>query len=83
MTSLYNETTDFLAAGMTAEALVNYRPSEAAMRYFEQLIAKEKREGLLPEEADDLERMMEIERVLSLVKAKARLKLSQRDAQSA
>jgi hypothetical protein len=82
MTTFYNEATDFLAAGMTPEELLAFRPSMDASRRFEELVAKEKHEGLLPDEADDLERMMEIERVLSLVKAKARLRLSQQNAQA-
>ena len=82
MTTFYNEATDFLAAGMTPQELLAFRPSIEASRRFEELVAKEKNEGLLPNEADDLERMMEIERVLSLVKAKARLRLSQQNEQA-
>jgi hypothetical protein len=39
------------------------------------LIHKEKTEGLLPEEREELDRVMEIERVLSLAKARARARL--------
>ena len=77
MSTLHHEAIDFLAAGVTTDQLISYRPSEEAQLYFESLVAKEKREGLLPEEAEELERMMETERLLSLVKAKARMRTVQ------
>jgi hypothetical protein len=75
MIKLYEEAIDLIARGVTSEALVAFQPSEAANLRFEDLIAREKHEGLLPEETEELDRMMEINRVLSLAKAKARLHL--------
>lgn len=77
MSTTYQEAIDFLAAGSTTSQLISYRPSQEAQRYFEALVAKEKREGLLPDEAEELERMMETERLISLVKAKARIKAAE------
>jgi hypothetical protein len=74
---MYDEAIEFLAGGMTAQELVAFRPSAAASARFEWLIQKEKTEGLLPEEREELDRVMEIERVLSLAKARARARLSQ------
>jgi hypothetical protein len=72
----YDEAIEFLARGMTAEELVAFRPSAASSERFEWLIQNEKTEGLLPEEREELDRVMEIERVLSLAKARARARLN-------
>jgi hypothetical protein len=83
MSTIYDEVTDLIAKGVTPEDLLAFKPSEEACLRFEELIAREKREGLLPEEADELDRMMEAERLFSLAKAKARLFLSKRDVKAA
>jgi hypothetical protein len=80
MKGIYDEATDLLASGVTAEQLLAFRPSDEAQRRFEELIAREKRDGLLAEESEELDRMMEVNRILSLAKAKARLRLNQRAA---
>lgn len=76
----YQEAIEFLAQGMTPLELIAFRPSADASARFEWLIEKEKSEGLLAEEREELERTMEVERVLSLAKARARTKLTQRAA---
>jgi len=72
MKNAYDEAIDFLAGGVTPESLVAFQPSPEARARFEALIAKEKKIGLLPEEMEELDRMMEIDRLMSLAKAKAR-----------
>ncbi len=76
MSFAYDDVIEFLAGGMTAQELVAFKPSAAASERFEWLIQKEKEEGLLPDERDELDRVMEIERVLSMAKARARVRLS-------
>jgi hypothetical protein len=80
MNSIVDEALELMASGYTPEVLIAFKPSEAASRHFEDLIAREKNEGLLPEETAELDRMMEMERVLSLAKARARLKLKEKAA---
>ena len=80
MMTAYQEAIEFLAQGMTPQELVAFRPSAEASARFEWLIQKEKSEGLLAEERDELERAMEVERVLSLAKARARTRLAQHAA---
>ena len=80
MMTAYQEAIEFLAQGMTPQELIAFRPSADASARFEWLIGKEKSEGLLVEEREELERAMEVERVLSLAKARARTKLAQRAA---
>lgn len=75
MKNAYDEAIDFLAGGVTPESLVAFQPSAEAKARFESLIAKEKGHGLLPEETEELDRMMEIDRLMTLAKAKARLNL--------
>lgn len=75
MKSAYDEAIDFFAGGVTPEALVAFQPSAEACARLEALIAREKTVGLLPEEVEELDRMMEIERFMSLAKAKARKNL--------
>ena len=77
MNSIYDEVTDFLVSGLTPEQLIGYAPSSEAQARFEALIAREKRDGLLPEESAELDRMMEAHRFLMMAKAKAMLKASQ------
>ena len=76
MIAAYDEVIEFLACGVTPQELVAFRPSPAASDRFEWLIRKEKSEGLLPGESEELERVMEVERVLSLARARARTKLA-------
>lgn len=80
MNSIVDEALELMAGGYTPEQLVAFKASDEASRKFEELIAREKNEGLLPEEAAELDRMMEMERVLSLAKARARLKLKEKAA---
>lgn len=80
MNSIVDEALELMASGYTPEVLIAFKPSEEASRRFENLIAREKDEGLLPEETAELDRMMEMERVLSLAKARARLKLKEKAA---
>ena len=80
MTTAYQEAIEFLAQGMTPQELVAFRPSAEASARFEWLTRKEKSEGLLADEREELERAMEVERVLSLAKARARSRLAQRAA---
>jgi hypothetical protein len=80
MTTIYDEAIDLLSGGYTPEQLITFKASEEASRRFEELIAREKSDGLLPEETAELDRMMEMERVLSLAKAHALLKMKNKAA---
>ena len=80
MTTAYQEAIEFLAQGMTPQELVAFRPSADASARFEWLIQKEKSEGLMAEDREELDRAMEVERVLSLAKARARTRLGHRAA---
>ena len=77
MNPAFDEAIEFLAGGMTPHELVAFKPSAAASARFEWLVQKEKTKGLLPGERAELDLVMEVERVLSLAKARARVRLNQ------
>jgi hypothetical protein len=72
VTRVYDEIIDFLAGGFTPESLIAYQPSEEAKRRVEDLIRKEKTEGLAPQETSELNHYMELDHILTLAKARAR-----------
>ncbi|MBL9133419.1 MAG: hypothetical protein JNG86_19565 [Verrucomicrobiaceae bacterium] len=77
MSSLYDEAIDLIARGHTSEELLAFKPSTEAQEHFEDLVAREKNEGLLPGETEELDRLMELYRMLTLAKSRARLNLQQ------
>jgi len=72
MIKAYNEFVDFIAAGSTSEAVVNFTPSNATKEYVADLIRREKTTGLSAEESSELEHFMQLEHIMRLAKAKAR-----------
>ena len=68
----YLEIIDFIAAGATPQAVVDYRPSAATQQRVAELIAREKAGGLSPEEKVELDRFMNLEHILRMAKARAR-----------
>jgi hypothetical protein len=73
MIKAYNEFVDFIAAGSTPESVVNFAPSNAAKEYVADLIRREKTTGLSSEESSELEHFMQLEHIMRLAKAKARM----------
>ena len=69
MTRVYEEIIDFLAGGFTPDSLIAYQPSEEAKRHVEELIRREKNEGLAPEETSELNHYMELEHILTFGKS--------------
>lgn len=67
----YETILDFLARGPSVKELVQFRAPAEVQDRFEELLQKN-REGLLsPNDAEELERYIQIERMMSLIKAKA------------
>jgi hypothetical protein len=67
----YFEFIDFIAAGTTPERIIAFRPSPAAQLRVEELIAKEKSEGLPADERSELEYFFQLEHILRVAKARA------------
>jgi hypothetical protein len=83
MSTLYDEAIDLIARGHTTEELLAFKPSPEAQARFEDLIAREKCEGLTAEESEELDRMMELYRMLTLAKSRARLHARRQDLAAA
>ena len=75
-TPAYLEIIDFIAAGTTPDAVAQFRPSLEAQQRIAQLIERNKEDALSPEEKAELDHFMELELILRMAKAKARLILS-------
>lgn len=69
---VYEEIIDFLAAGLTPDSLIAFRPSERAKQRVEDLIRREKLALLSSEETDELNHYMQLEHIMRLAKARAR-----------
>lgn len=68
----YEEIIDFIAGGNTPEAVVAFRPSEAAHARVRDLLAREKADGLDAEEKSELDHSLQLEHLMRLAKARAR-----------
>jgi hypothetical protein len=73
MIKAYNEFVDFIAAGSTPESVMNFQPSQATCEHVAELIRREKSSMLSSEEAVELEHFLQLEHILRLAKAKARM----------
>ena len=75
---IYLELVDFLAGGSTPEEVANFRPSEDAQRRVSELIGRERQSCLSVEESAELAHFLELEHILRMAKAKARLIVASR-----
>ena len=75
MTRVYEEIIDFIASGATPDAVADYVPSDEARQRVWQLIEREKASTLSEEDAAELNHFLELEHIMRLAKAKARLNL--------
>ncbi len=69
---VYEEIVDFIAAGPTPAEIAAFHPSEAAKARVWELIQREKEDQLNAEERDELNRFMQLEHLMRLVRAKVR-----------
>jgi hypothetical protein len=74
----YLELVDFVAGGTTPEDVANFHPSPEAQRRVGELIERERESTLTPEESAELAHFLELEHILRMAKAKARLILANR-----
>ncbi len=74
--SIFSEVADFLVSQPTLEEMIAYRVSSPIQQHIDQLLEKNREEGLTPEERLELEKILAVSHLMSLAKAKARLKLA-------
>ena len=72
----YIEMIDFIAAGATPQQVAQFRPSLEAQNRVAELVDREKQSGLLTEEKSELTYYIQLEHILRMAKARARLILA-------
>ena len=73
---VYEEIVDFIARGSGPSSVVAFRPSEEARARVADLVSREKRSGLTPEERSELDHYLQLEHIMRLAKARAQQYLS-------
>ena len=73
----HEEIIKFIAAGPSVSNLASFKASPETQQRVESLIRKEKTDGLTPDEKLELDDFMQLEHLMTLVKARARKNLSQ------
>lgn len=81
-TQVYNEFIDFIAAGTTPESLIKFQYSEGNQERIESLIYGSKNGELSSEEQKELDRILVLEHIITLAKAKAHLIIQSQNNQS-
>ena len=71
----YEEVVDFIAAGPSPGKVVAFRPSENSRRRVSDLVAREKTDGLSADESSELDHYMQLEHLMRLARARAKLHL--------
>lgn len=74
----YEDVLEFLAGGPSIEEIVEFRPPVDAQQRFSELLEANRQRSLTPEEEEELDHYIRMERMLSLLKAKAYRRLDSR-----
>jgi hypothetical protein len=72
----YEQVLEFLASGPSVEEIVAYRPPRAAQARFSRLLEANRERMLNPQEEEELDHYIDMDRMLSLLKAKASSRLA-------
>lgn len=72
----YEEIVEFIAGGPSVRSVADFQASSQAKARVQNLIRKEKNDGLTPSEKSELDNYMTLEHIMRLVKARARGHLS-------
>lgn len=75
MIRAYEEIIDFIASGTSPDTVAAFSPSEDTKQCVADLLEREKTTGLSPEEAAELDHYMQLEHLMRLAKARARIHL--------
>lgn len=73
--SIFTEIADFITSQPTLEEIVAYRISASQQDYIDNLLERNREGQLSAEERQEMESFLAISHLMSLAKAKARLKL--------
>jgi len=75
---IYLELVDFIASGPTSQEVAEFHPSREAQDRVVELLEREKESKLTSEEATELNEFLELEHILRMAKARARLILAKK-----
>ena len=76
MTRVYDEIIDLIARSTGPRDITSFQPSDATNQRVSALIRKEKDAALTPDEQRELTDYLQLEHLMRMVKARARLHLS-------
>ena len=74
--SIFAELADFLVTQPTLEALAAYKMSSGVQQHIDDLLERNREEGLSAQERLELEKILAVVQMMDLAKAKAQLKLA-------
>ena len=74
--SIFAELADFLVTEPTLEELATYKMSSGVQQHIDDLLEKNREEGLSAQQRLELEKILAVVQVMDLAKAKAQLKLA-------
>jgi len=74
--SIFSEVADFIVSQPSLEAIAAYQASPTAQERMQRLLDKNREEGLEPAEREEIEKYLALSHLMTLAKAKARLKLA-------
>jgi len=74
--SIFSELADFLVTQPSLEDLARYKVSEGIQHYLDDLLERNREEGLSAQERLELEKILALVQMMDLAKAKAQLKLA-------
>ena len=67
----YEQVLDFLVESPSPQEIIAFRPSDAVQKRFSELLALNREQKLSKTEEEELEHYIQIDRMMSLLKAKA------------
>ncbi|MBI1278222.1 MAG: hypothetical protein GC179_08855 [Anaerolineaceae bacterium] len=73
--SVFSEITDFLATNPTPQEIIDYQLSEDLQACAHELLERNGEDQLTPEERDEMFDFVRVDEMMSLLKAKMKLKL--------
>ena len=74
--SIFSEIADFLVSQPSLEEIVAYRVPDTVQNYIDNLLEKNREEGLSAVERIEMEKFLAVSHLMSLTKSKARLKIT-------
>lgn len=74
--SIFSQVADFLVSQPTFEMIAAYQAPEAMQQRMSDLLEKNREEGLNADEREEMQQFLAVSHLMTLAKAKARLKLT-------